>query len=200
MKSEIRSLSGPKGLTANSRMSGPKGLKAGSRRREPPEQSWKNKEPQRGDSEERMSFTNLKYHIVFSTKDRRPFLTSDTKPRLIKYVGGIIRNLKGTLIEADGPEDHLHLAVGIHPSTSVSEFVRTLKSNCTAWVHETFAELREFHWQDEYSAFTVSHSQLPAVVEYIRRQVEHHHKMSFTDELKLLLLRHDIEFDERYIQ
>ena len=146
-----------------------------------------------------MSYTNLKYHIVFSTKNRQPWLSADVKERLVKYVGGIIRNLKGVLVEANGPEDHIHIAAGVHPQVSISAFVRDVKSNCTTWVRQTFPELRDFAWQDEYAAFTVSQSQLPGVVDYIRRQVEHHRRMTFKEELRLLLEKHGIEFDERYL-
>ena len=146
-----------------------------------------------------MSYTKLKYHIVFSVKGRRPLLRPEFKPRLVKYIGGIVRNLHCVLDEADGPEDHIHVAAGIHPSVSVSDFVRDVKCNATSWMKEEFPDLKDFAWQEEYAAFTVSHSQLPAVERYIRGQVRHHKKMSFIDELKLLLQRHEIEFDERYL-
>jgi REP element-mobilizing transposase RayT len=146
-----------------------------------------------------MSYTNLKYHIVFSTKDRRPFLHADVKPRLVEYLGGILRQLKGVLVEANGPEDHIHLAAGLHPQTAVSDVLRELKCNSTRWVKSTFPDLGDFRWQDEYSAFTVSHSQLPGVIEYIRRQVEHHRRMTFQEELRLLLKKHEVDFDERFL-
>ena len=146
-----------------------------------------------------MSYTNLKYHIVFSTKQRARFLSSDIKPRLVKYIGGIIRNLKSVLIEADGPEDHLHVVAGVHPQVAVSDFVRDVKANSTRWARQTFENLKDFAWQDEYSAFTVSQSQLSAVVEYVRKQVEHHKTLTFDEELRALLRKHEIDFDDRYL-
>ena len=146
-----------------------------------------------------MSFTNLKYHIVFSTKSRQRALTPEVKPRLVKYMGGIVRNVKGAFFEADGPEDHIHLAIGIHPSIAVSALVRDLKSNATRWLRETFPSHREFQWQDEYAAFTVSESQLEKVLAYIRHQEEHHREMTFDEELRTLLQKHGIQFDERYL-
>jgi len=146
-----------------------------------------------------MSYTNLKYHIVFSTKGRRPFLRAPLKARLIEYVGGIIRNLKGVLVEAGGTDDHLHLAAGAHPGEGVSAFVRDIKANSSAWIHEDFPDLTDFAWQGEYAAFSVLFSQLPAVVKYIRGQEEHHRKMTFEEELKLLLTKHGIEFDEKHL-
>ena len=146
-----------------------------------------------------MSFTDLKYHIVFSTKGRRPWLIPDVKERVVKYIGGIVRNLKGVLIEANGIEDHLHLVAGIHPQVSMSAFVRDVKSNCTTWIRQTFPDYRDFAWQDEYAAFTVSQSQLPSVVAYVQKQVEHHRKMTFEEELRALLVKNGIEFDERFL-
>ena len=146
-----------------------------------------------------MSYTNLKYHIVFSTKRRGRFLSPDIQPRLVKYIGGIVRNLNSILIEANGPEDHLHVVASIHPKLALSDFVRDIKANATRWMRRTFADLKEFGWQDEYSAFTVSQSQLSAVVDYVRRQVEHHKTLTFDEELRTLLRKHGIEFDDRYL-
>jgi putative transposase len=126
-----------------------------------------------------MSYTNLKYHIVFSTKQRRPLIGAELRPRLVKYIGGIIRQLKGRLLEADGTEDHLHLAAGIHPQTPLADLVRDVKANSSGWIHRTFPDLSGFAWQEGYSAFTVSHSVLPQVTEYICQQAEHHRRMTF---------------------
>ena len=55
------------------------------------------------------SYTNLLYHIVFSTKDRRPLLTLDYQLRLYDYIGGTIRARGGISLELNGTEDHVHL-------------------------------------------------------------------------------------------
>ena len=82
---------------------------------------------------------------------------------------------------------------------SLSDALRDLKANSTNWVHETFPHLRDFYWQDGYAAFSVSPSVLPKVVAYVRNQQEHHKKVSFEEELKQLLERHGIEYDDRYL-
>jgi REP element-mobilizing transposase RayT len=147
-----------------------------------------------------MSYTSLKYHIVFSTKERRRLILPDVLPRLVEYVGGIARQRKARILAANGPEDHLHLLASIPPTMTVSDFLRDIKSNSSSWVHETFSGLRIFGWQDEYAAFTVSQSAIPQVTEYIQNQQEHHKTMTFQEELIALLKRHEIEFDERYIK
>ena len=142
-----------------------------------------------------MSYTCLFYHIVFSTKERRPFLSEELLARACQYMGGIVRNLKGQMLKANGAADHVHLAAVIHPSAAVAEFVGKVKSNSTGWIHETFPPMRDFAWQEGYSAFTVSRSVLPAVLKYIENQPVHHRKMTFQEELIELLERHGIEYD-----
>ena len=121
-------------------------------------------------------------------------------PRLCQYLGGITREMSGQLIAANGPADHIHLATILSPKSALMDFVRTIKTNTSRWIHQTFPQLQDFAWQDGYSAFTVSHSGIAQVMDYIKKQNEHHQKMSFQDELVSLLKRHEIEYDERYIK
>lgn len=146
-----------------------------------------------------MSYTNLFYHIVFSTKNREPFLSDDALPRTCQYMGGIARKLKCQLLLANGVPDHVHLAAIVHPTIAIADFIGKVKSNSSGWIHDTFADLRDFDWQDGYAAFTVSPSVMPKVKQYIHSQPEHHKKMSFQEELIALLKKHGIEYDEKYI-
>ena len=104
------------------------------------------------------SYTNLLYHIVFSTKDRRPLITSEIEPQLYDYIGSIIRGLRGICLELNGTEDHVHLLAKLRPDCALSDILRELKANATGWMHEVFPELKDFSWQRGYGAFTVSHS------------------------------------------
>ena len=144
-----------------------------------------------------MSYTNLNYHIVFSTKNHKPYLDDSQMPRLFEYIGGIVKNTKATLLLVGGTSDHIHIAVRLHPELSISEFVRNLKTNSSKWVHETFS--REFSWQEGYSAFSVSQSIIGKVVEYIRGQKEHHRKLTFKEELQSFLKKHNIDYAEKYL-
>ncbi len=146
-----------------------------------------------------MSYTNLQYHIVFATKNRHPWLVTEMLPRAASYIGGIARDLGGNLLECNGQPDHLHLAVTIPAAIAVADFVRDIKGAFSRWIHQIEPALSEFAWQDGYSAFSVSQSQLNSVSEYIRRQQEHHRKMTFIEELIELFKRHDIPYDERYV-
>jgi len=147
-----------------------------------------------------MSYTNLIYHIVFATKERRDTLTTERIDRICKYIAGIISNNDGIPLAINGVSDHLHIAAIIGAKVGVSKFVGTLKANSSKWIHETFSDMANFSWQEGYSAFSVSASVRESVVSYILRQESHHRKMSFRDELIQLLDRHNVEYDPKYIQ
>ncbi len=146
-----------------------------------------------------MSHTSLFYHIVFSTKNRKTFLSDDALPRTCQYMGGIARKLKCQLLLVNGISDHVHLAAIVHPTIAIAEFVGKVKSNSSRWIHDTFADLQDFDWQDGYAAFSVSPSIMPKVKQYIHSQPEHHKTMSFQEELIALLKKHGVEYDEKYI-
>ena len=145
------------------------------------------------------TYTKLIYHIVFSTKNRRPFITSTIEEELHKYIGGIIRGIGGVSLEINGTADHLHVLAVLPPKIAISNALRDIKANSSKWIHETKRDLSQFSWQDGYSAFTVSKSQVEPVQHYIRDQKEHHLQRDYKAELLGLLDKHEVEFDERYI-
>jgi len=145
------------------------------------------------------SYTNLLYHIVFSTKDRRPLITPDYEVRLYDYIGGTIRELGGVSLALNGTEDHLHLLAKLRPDRALSDGLRKLKANASGWMHRVFPRLEDFTWQRGYGAFTVSRSHAQKVSHYLARQKQHHQKISFRDEFIQFLVANEIEFDERYI-
>jgi REP element-mobilizing transposase RayT len=145
------------------------------------------------------TYTNLLYHIVFSTRERRPLITKEKQPRLYAYVGGIVRGLGGISLAIGGIEDHLHLLAKLRPDKALSSALRDLKANSSGWMHDVFPEVRDFSWQNGYGAFTVSASQIPFVEKYILNQESHHRKRSFRDEFVEMLKVNDIEFDERFL-
>lgn len=146
------------------------------------------------------SFTNLIYHIVFSTKNRQPIITDDVKSRLYDYIGGTIRKQGGIALAINGTSDHLHVLAKLRADKAVSNVLRDLKANSSGWMHKVFPELKDFSWQNGYGAFTVSASQIEKVREYIANQEKHHQKIgSFRDEFTGLLKANEIEFDEKYL-
>lgn len=145
------------------------------------------------------TYTNLLYHIIFSTKNRTPLITDELKEELYKYIGGIVRAEGGIQIEIGGIEDHVHILAKIKPSISVSEMLNKIKANSSKWANDHKMKLRKFGWQEGYAAFSVSESQAPSVAEYIRNQEEQHRKQTFQEELIAMLKRHGIQYDPKYL-
>ncbi|MCX5759357.1 MAG: IS200/IS605 family transposase, partial [Candidatus Hydrogenedentes bacterium] len=130
---------------------------------------------------------------------RRPWIDSEMAPRVHAYSGGVIRNLGGIALEISGAEEHIHILAKLRPDKPVSDVLRIIKSNSSGWIHDTFPDKAGFAWQEGYTAFTVSESQVERVRRYIANQAAHHRKLSFQEELVKLLKAHGIEYDERYI-
>jgi putative transposase len=145
------------------------------------------------------SYTNLLYHIVFSTKDRRPLITPEYETQLYDYIGGIVRSVGGISLALNGTEDHIHLLTKLRPDRAVSDVLRDLKANATGWMHDVFPSLKNFSWQRGYGAFTVSQSNVEDVRNYISRQKEHHRKTSFREEFIQFLQINGIDYNERFV-
>ncbi len=145
------------------------------------------------------TFTNLLFHIVYSTKYRRRRIQTDSQERLYEYIGGILREQHGKLIEIGGMPDHIHILARLSPKLAISDVLRVTKSNSSKWFNETFRCTIPFAWQVGFAAFSVSASNIDGVRQYIRNQEAHHQDRTFEDEYRTLLIKHGIEFDERYL-
>jgi putative transposase len=145
------------------------------------------------------TFTSLHYHIIFSTKHREPWIALAHEARLWAYLAGIARQNHLQPLLVGGVEDHIHVLLGLPPNVTVSEALKQLKGGSSIWVKENLPGCLGFSWQDGYGAFTVSQSQLGEVEEYIRRQREHHRLKTFQEEYRMLLDRHKIAYEERYL-
>ena len=141
------------------------------------------------------AWTENFYHCVFGTKHRAPMITPEVEARLYPFMGGIVRDMRCTLVAINGMPDHVHLLVRYRADLSHSDLLRHVKSRSSKWVHETFSNLDHFAWQEGYGGFTVSKSAVPSVKDYIRRQKEHHIRQDFETEFQELLRLHGIEFD-----
>ena len=146
------------------------------------------------------SLSRIYLHIIFSTKNRERFLT-DAELRMVlhAYLGATMKNLECVPVEIGGVEDHVHILCLFPRTQSVAGVVKETKRVSTNWLHEKSPDLRGFHWQNGYGVFSVSHSSVGEVVEYIRHQDEHHRKMTFQDEYRAFLRKHAVDFDERYV-
>jgi putative transposase len=145
------------------------------------------------------TYTSLHYHVIFSTKNREPWLVRDIEHCVWEYIGGIARTHKMTALQVGGVEDHIHALVTAPPTIAPFQIAQFLKGESSKWIHEEFPVMRSFAWQDGYGAFTVSKSNIPEVIAYIQNQREHHRKRTFQEEYLDFLRKNGIEYDERYL-
>ncbi len=134
------------------------------------------------------SYFHVAAHIIFTTKNRNPWLNQEVRTRLFEYITGIIRNVQGKVIQMNGTEDHVHILALLPKDMGISDFIRTIKANSSKWMHETYEG--EFHWQIGYGIFSVSKSNIPQVKEYIQNQEEHHKKIDYQEEFNKFLIAH----------
>ena len=146
------------------------------------------------------SLAKILIHTVFSTKERRPFLRqAPLREELHHYLGGILKNLDCQPIIVGGVEDHVHLLAGLARTCSAAEMVKEVKRGSSLWAKERDAGMRDFGWQNGYGMFSIGASQIEDVRRYIAEQEQHHRKVSFQDEFRLLLKRYELAYDERYV-
>lgn len=143
------------------------------------------------------SLSRVLVHLVFSTKHREPLIGPAHRDRLFDYLGGTLAALDCPPVRVGGMPDHVHLLFALAKTLAVSKVVEEVKKESSKWAKEHVRP--DFYWQNGYGAFSVSPSNADAVRAYIENQEEHHQTMSFQDELRGLLRRHDIEWDERYV-
>ena len=145
------------------------------------------------------TFTKLLYHLVYSTKHRRPLIALTWRDDLYAYIGGIIKERDGIPLEIGGMPDHIHILTKLSPKLAIMDVLRDIKAVSSKWLNEGHRSNCRFEWQVGYGAFSVSHSQVKSVREYIRNQETHHREMTFRAEFVSLLKRHEIEFDPKYV-
>ena len=138
-------------------------------------------------------------HLVYATKNRNPWISADVRVRLYAYQDGIFKEWESPAIIIGGVEDHVHALFALSKNHPLMKIVEEVKKGSSKWMKSDGPRIAEFSWQAGYAAFSVSQSNVEAVSHYISTQEEHHRKMTFQDELRELLRRHGIEWDERYV-
>ena len=144
-------------------------------------------------------YLSLLVHFTWSTENREPWIDLAIREDMYAFIGGIMNKKKAKLIAAGGMFDYIHLYASLPSIISVADFVNAVKANSSRWVHESFSGLRRFAWQEGYGAFSVSKSDEPRVIRYVRNQEKHHAKRTFKEELISLLEKHEIPYDEQHI-
>ena len=146
------------------------------------------------------SVAKVAIHIVFATKHRKPWLQNrELRDELFAYMATIFRvNVDSPAIIINGVDDHFHALCSLSRKFAIMRVIQDAKTETSKWLKKQSRESADFAWQGGYGAFAVSESNIPQVKEYIQNQEEHHRRMTFQDEFRVLCIRHGIELDERY--
>ena len=145
------------------------------------------------------SLSHVLVHVIFSTKDRRPFLDETIRSGAHAYLATVCRDQGCHAYRVGGTEDHVHAVTTLSRTISISKLVEKIKKTSSVWVKQQGASYGAFYWQRGYGAFSVSPTHLDNVIAYIDRQPQHHRRAGFQDEFRQFLERYGVEYDERYV-
>jgi putative transposase len=145
------------------------------------------------------SLSKVILHIIFSTRNREPWLDRDVRPRIHAYLATICRDLGTDLVRVGGVADHVHIVTTLPRTISQAQFIEQIKKASSKWIKALDVRYRGFFWQRGYGAFSVSPSQLDSVLEYVDKQQEGHSIRTFEEEYRELLRKCGVDFDERYV-
>ncbi|HEX2473927.1 MAG TPA: IS200/IS605 family transposase [Lacipirellulaceae bacterium] len=145
------------------------------------------------------SLSNVILHLVFSTKNRKPWIDVEIETELFKYLAGVCREIKCPSHKIGGTDDHIHIACTLARTMAISTLLEEVKTSSSKWIKAKGDEYHDFAWQNGYGAFSIGQSQLPDLKNYIANQREHHRRVSFQDEYRQILAKYEVEYDERYV-
>ena len=145
------------------------------------------------------SLARLHVHLVFSTKQRIPWITDEVRDPLHRYMAVVLADLGCPAVLVNSVDDHVHVLFELGRTVAVSKAVEAAKASSSKWIKTQGPDFATFAWQAGYGAFAVSESNVLAVRDYVADQRAHHAKRSFQDEFRVLLERHGLAFDERYV-
>jgi REP element-mobilizing transposase RayT len=142
------------------------------------------------------SLSSILIHLVFSTKNREPFITENVESELNKYLATIFKACDSPALLIGGNCDHIHALFSLARTWTVADVVKEVKTSSSKWMK---TKVGAFQWQAGYGAFSIGQSGVAGVKQYIRDQKEHHRKEHFQDEFRKLCRVYELEFDERYV-
>jgi REP element-mobilizing transposase RayT len=145
------------------------------------------------------SLADVILHFVFSTKERKPWITSDIEEELYRYICGICRDLMCPVVAINGVEDHVHILLQLGKTIPFSKLISEIKSNSSRWIKSKDAYYDNFAWQGGYAGFSVSRPSLESAKKYLSLQKKHHKVMTFQEELVAMLQRAKLAYDEKYL-
>jgi REP element-mobilizing transposase RayT len=138
-------------------------------------------------------------HLIFSTRNRQPWIRPEIEEELHKFHAGILRNLDSPMIASNGGQDHVHILFRLGRKITIAETVEELKKSSSKWIKTKGPAYEDFYWQSGYGAFSIGQSGIDDLKRYIANQKEHHRTRTFQEEFRAFLMKYEVEFDERYV-
>jgi len=145
------------------------------------------------------TYTQIHIQAVFTVQDRNCIINKLWKDELYKYITGIIQNHGHKVLAINGMADHIHIFFGMRPTQSLSDLMQDIKGDSSKWINKKGFVKGRFSWQEGYGAFSYCKSEVPAVIQYIINQTDHHKRKTFSEEYYDLLKEFEIDFDDRFI-
>ena len=145
------------------------------------------------------SLSQVYVHLTFSTKNHQPLIDKDIRPRLFEYLAGICKTLGCPALEVGGVADHVHILCRLSKTITQAKLAEEVKKSSSKWIKTINRKYSNFYWQDGYGIFSVNPSEIQVVIDYIRRQEEHHRYKTFQEELVAFLKKYKVEYDERFL-
>lgn len=144
------------------------------------------------------SYRQHLYHLVFRKKDSLPTIRQDQVDHLYACITGIVKHKNSHLYRINGVENHLHILTNMHPSIAPMDFMRDVKVSSSLWMKSSNLFTAFNGWAVGYGSFTCSYKDIDRLIDYIKNQQEHHRKITFEEEYRILLLKYGITPDERF--
>ena len=138
-------------------------------------------------------------HIIFSTKNRHPFIDRKIEVELFSYLGGIAKNLECNPIIVGGYQDHIHILCMLSRKIAQMKLIEELKTHSSKWIKTKERKYQKFYWQNGYGSVSVNPDHIIVLKNYILNQEKHHQNLSFKEEYILFLKKYKIPYDERYV-
>jgi len=145
------------------------------------------------------SFSVNPMHIVFSTKNRYPFIHPPVEAKLYSYMASICNSLECKTIIIGGYVDHVHILCYVSKKIALMTLLEKVKSHSSKWIKTQGDAYKNFYWQEGYAGFAVDRRGIARVKNYILNQHEHHSRKKFKKEYRQLLVDHNVDFDEKFI-
>lgn len=145
------------------------------------------------------TYTQIRIHIIFSTRNRKPLISEIHREEVERYMAGICSALNQKLLAVYCMPDHTHVLVGMRPDITISEFVQKLKANSSRFINQKGWLQSDFAWQKGFGAFSYAKSQTKTVIDYILNQKEHHRNKSFEEEYVGFLERFEVDYNPKYV-